>query len=483
MTILKKLILLNFIWLSLFFASGAFEKVFAISYNWWSTRSYPLNYDWRFFLDSYPYNYDRDCFIGNWTDWTNASTPAPISCYNEWFFSKAMIWWITEFDFSSLVLSWYLLNSNTIYANNTSVGITRPIWSRLYIEKFSSGYNLRVNVKTLEQIDAFDWILATIYSSSTGSSTFWPNRYSVAFFSEYWRKKNSLNSEIWFYLREINFCIYLSKDLWNYCYRKNFITSSLPDWLNLSYWLHYSDFLPFQDNINWYSYAWNSIAGSYGVSYTPAQFLSDDSGNKQKFIDFITLTWSNSLTNWYWGNSSIVIFQNWDQTQWTWWTSGTWWSIDYFASCTNFLDVGCYIKWTYNSFIGWVDSLFPWISFHGAVDTCALGSTSTWGTFVARMANFVSLVNPFLPENWTTICTLFLWITASWNTFQAWSQTIEYQKLWPSENFFKVYLHWQVDPRLEMDMRNILYWQSPIDLIIIIVIISTVIYHRKHQND
>lgn len=201
---------------------------------------------------------------------------------------------------------------------------------------------------------------------------------------------------------------------------------------------------------------------------------------ENEFIDFLSGTgqYTNRTLPMFFASKNKI---TWQFVTWISWTgtssSGTWstgLSVDYFASCTWFLEVWCYIKGfftgVYDTISWFFSSFFPDISFSWEFNSCGSWSFSS-GTNISisqRFANVIAIINPIPPSEGTQICTIF------------WQKTISYQLLWPTENFFQKYIPWQV-PALEID-PHIAYGQTIVDLITIFGMMS-LIFYQKSKHD
>ncbi len=131
--------------------------------------------------------------------------------------------------------------------------------------------------------------------------------------------------------------------------------------------------------------------------------------------------WSWNSTNWGSGTLGGMT------TNTTWSNVPGWADTDkYFAWCSSWTDIGCYIRGFTASFFDsikdWFSTVlgyfFPDVSFNGMSDTClgsSSGSTSTGSMlsssgvttgFVQKVANIFVVLLPTAPPDWSTVCTL-----------------------------------------------------------------------------
>lgn len=256
-----------------------------------------------------------------------------------------------------------------------------------------------------------------------------------------------------------------------------------------------STFHYYKDIVSANYYDYHTWIGTYGTQYSSDTNLATvyyPDGTlwfwRPVFNDYtLSSTWNNmrqsiledylqNLSSSKWLTITLPDYFNTTTLTGTLTDSGSLWNgtgstVDYFAECTSFLDVWCYVKWLYNSVIAkigeWIDSLFPNISFSGSFDSCGSGSTvSSSGTYMQRIANVIAIVNPLPPDDGDIIC--ILW----------WSWQVDYHGLIPQENFFEHYISGVV-PQLERSTRIV--WDQTIFDIVVIVMITLAIFYKKHD--
>lgn len=136
--------------------------------------------------------------------------------------------------------------------------------------------------------------------------------------------------------------------------------------------------------------------------------------------DFLLLrawsTWINTYASTYfWATDSVYFWSGYVDPWFSTGSTGTWGtSIDYFADCTSFLDVWCYIQAFYHSIkdsiYSFFASIFPSVSFSGSSSTCASGATSWFWSWIVsvpyfqKVLNMFSLIIPFPPAEWEYYC-------------------------------------------------------------------------------
>lgn len=204
---------------------------------------------------------------------------------------------------------------------------------------------------------------------------------------------------------------------------------------------------------SWYSVP--SIINSYASFYSKTP-QNANLVNIYHQIRAETGTGTDYLPTWFGATSSTSYI---DISAGTW-STGSWW-IDFSACGT--VQIWCYVSiisnYIYNKF-------FPTINFTGDFNSCSSGSTMN-DSVIQKIANIISMVNPYPPPDGTIICSIF------------WDYTIWYQRLIPEKNFFEVYAPGMY-PALENDGR-IIYWQTIPDIIVIFSMFSLILYHRKND--
>lgn len=220
------------------------------------------------------------------------------------------------------------------------------------------------------------------------------------------------------------------------------------------------------DFTTWYSHYWEDTSVSPVTvkmyAWADATARATDTYITQ-FLTSFSGAIDATLPNWL-GATSII-------TQWQSWTWGTWTGTDFFADCWSFLDVWCYVKWSYEwikqSISDFFISFMPTFWFSWNFDSCGSFASWTTQTTFSKFTNIIALINPFPPANNTEICTIF------------WSRTIVYWVMWNSENFFTKYIPWQV-PQLEID-PHFIFGQTIVDIVTIFSMMYYIFY--KKSND
>lgn len=447
------------IFFGLIFCILGIQSTYAISYNglsnfsdlWINILDYSNNTIWVFYPSANLYGTP---WIKTQRDTGNVDT--------------INILWISLQNYTGNVISnigyWWHYNT---YNGSESV-LRRQCWNNV---EFCWGISIFLSWYTLE-IRPFDKYKNNISSRNAdiqiphSSSGLAPNDYMI--FLEF----------SWFFFDDPN-----STDYWSWIKSISYQIYSNTDWKIISdiiqyNWYHLSDYQ--YDNASNYQ-IWNAMLMlcwenffqtiNYGV-------ISDcNISGPTWHVNTYSLSFSQWLES-YWFDSAIEVMK--EVITWSWtdnnlltptsyydyfwaiwyysWSWGTWsTTTDYFADCTSFLDVGCYVAWAYNGIVDkaatFRDSVFSWllglldpfrvnISWNQPLDTCGVGigtwSTSgSWVGVIQRMTNVLHVLNPMAPSEWSSICTLW------------WPWTVQYAMLIPEENFWKKYLHWQIDPRLE----------------------------------
>lgn len=235
------------------------------------------------------------------------------------------------------------------------------------------------------------------------------------------------------------------------------------------YWLHMS-------TVAWISpqyfgswRIWFNL-GYYWFDWSNPYYSVKDTSDQRYWLVSNYLGWFNTPNQWveeslvsYYG---ITRFNDLTQTG-SWWT---WTTIDYYADCTSFLDVWCYIKGSYNAIKWFFSSLIPSIAWQGSMESCSWSWVVTQSWILAPLSNLIAILNPFPPPDGTTICTLI------------WTQTIHYHLLVPEKNFFEVYWHWLVPPQLETSMY-VIPWQTIIDVLVIVIFVYLTFNSLHRKND
>lgn len=150
-------------------------------------------------------------------------------------------------------------------------------------------------------------------------------------------------------------------------------------------------------------------------------------------------------------------------------TDSTGW-IDYYADCTSFLDVGCYIKGSYNAIKGFFTGLVPSIAWSGSMESCAWSWVITQSGILAPLTDLIALLNPFPPPEGTMVCTLLG------------TSEIKYHVLVPEHNFWEVYGWNQVPEQLKTDMF-VAGNQTVIDVLAMFVFTVLVFTTLHKKND
>ena len=213
----------------------------------------------------------------------------------------------------------------------------------------------------------------------------------------------------------------------------------------------------------------------YWSSYTRLELFGNSSYNTKIWYEAnFSITYDNIydfLKNLTWSSLDETIPQflsmvsstwsTFDFSEW-WWTA--WDTFDY-SSCW-VIEIWCYWDVFTNALGAYIDLFHPDISWNWNFDSCASWSTDS-GSTLQKFANVIAIINPYPPEEWTSICSIFG------------DYTIWYQRLFPENNFFEVYAPW-VFPALEIDWR-VFGGQSLPDIIVIIAM-SILILHPRNKN-
>lgn len=286
----------------------------------------------------------------------------------------------------------------------------------------------------------------------------------------------------------------------NSSFRHNF-SSKLFDLIAITYWYYWftdwtflysttdftanpiliSSFFPnnYYTNIhNYYNTQKQALFSESSASWTVQKYIrTNQQSNTSAFYsslprEFMWWTWS---LQYVWWNTLPMHF--WysiqDNTYSTWWTDEPWSQTDYFEDCGSFLDVWCYVSgffdWIVDKITGFFDYLFPDISFNWSFNSCWTFDDSEAIWLFQRFANIIAFINPFPPEETIEICTIY------------WPKTISYQVFIPDNNFFKEWIPWVLPEMEDIDLRMI-YGQTPIDLIVILWMLSVILYQRSKHD-
>lgn len=177
-------------------------------------------------------------------------------------------------------------------------------------------------------------------------------------------------------------------------------------WWITRWWAWRSPY-PWTYIFTWYPFYTSFTGGQYrDVSVQRQAILS-------QFLTWITETFHDvKYPLWF------VYWSTWVQwidvispTTWTW--------TDFFANCTSFIDVWCYISGFFRGIISTISwyfsSFFPSVSFSGQSSTCLSGSTAGFWSGIVSISYFQKVVNLFVllvpipPPEWWTLCTFSVW--------------------------------------------------------------------------
>lgn len=225
------------------------------------------------------------------------------------------------------------------------------------------------------------------------------------------------------------------------------------------YWVRLNDTWYISPKYQWFSWR---------ISFSNPDWSNDQDEKIWKavkeYLSYTGSTWlyiSSPLPFMYWTTNYI------DGSS-TWWTN-SWW-IDYYSDCTSFIDVWCYIKWSYNSIKWFFTGLVPSIAWQWSMESCAWSGVITQNGVLAPLSNLIAILNPFPPPGGTTVCTLL------------WTQIIHYHLLVPEHNFFEVYAHGKVPSELETNMY-VMPWQTIIDVLVIVIFVYLSFSSLHKKND
>lgn len=213
-------------------------------------------------------------------------------------------------------------------------------------------------------------------------------------------------------------------------------------------------------NLYWSTRGW-ARRDPYPWTYTYSWYLQYPSYNaidfknisikRQKIISAF-LTWTTE-TIW---DVRIPLGYIYGST-WVMWIDVIWWGwggwTDYFAKCTSFIDVWCYVKATWLTVQNWLLSFFPDINWTWQSYSCtSTGSMSpiwySWSShFIQNVVNFLAIISPFPPSEWNNVCLVWgtLWDGMLWSS--GWIEVIHYQHMVHEESkmsnwytFFDVFI-------------------------------------------
>ena len=296
----------------------------------------------------------------------------------------------------------------------------------------------------------------SIHNSYLWDTTKWLFCFNPVIFKRNWWWVFDIND--WLYIQNISYTYY-SWPTWRYWFWQI-------DFSSLHFWLWAQIFKrvaaesspPYWVNYTRLEMYWNTSLN------TKIWYQYDPLISTVSIFDFLsTLTWSNI-------DQTIPQFLSMVSATWSsfndWWGTGTTRDRFDYSECW-VIEIWCYFD-VFTNVIGvYLDSFFPDISWTWNFDSCASWSTDS-GSTLQKFANVIAIINPYPPEEWTSICSIFG------------DYTIWYQRLFPEHNFFEVYAPW-VFPALEIDWR-VFGGQSLPDIIVIIAM-SILILHPRNKND
>lgn len=443
---MRKIILYISLALSIFWLVQ--EDSSAISYDGSSIRSYPLSYSsWEFlYHPNYPW-YSTDVWqencLGSYLPYYAPYVFCSVDSSTQ---RRSTFWYFTEIDVESLTEDSYLPMQNYF---------DPWFWTSLYLNKDSSGsYNINLKITDSASATLVDSNIWYINSWSSFWSWSLPKRFVFYLSTELSEIK--LSDTQWkYYVREVNFCFYINQVAKSVCFTKSYLSETFSNGLLM--WVYTA-----QQNI--YSLQWTWLTWRlFDVYYVPPPWHADDPWRKTKWIEFVTWTWSDSMTRWLgWLSSYYVVWWINDNPTWSWVVS-TWNELldSFFTECSSFLDVGCYIKgglsWLFYIvklpfqflltflhyvydwlvlFWGYISDLLHWIYalihldtdlFPDSFQTCYIYTgwdswnwSWTWildaswastvtqfvSSWIKKFINIYSLVNPLAPSEWQTLCKL-----------------------------------------------------------------------------
>lgn len=419
-----------------------------LSYDWSSTRSYPVSFSWYTSTGIY---FATSLWSTNWDSYNSSYCSS---------YAISLMGGTSQYPFSSCVNLWndHFITYSFFNEFDLSDSLTGAILDIPYMQS-SAGSFIYSETATGIVFDIFhtNWdILQHNYRSLPIAS--WTNwsRFLLASSITINNYYNSVTNSVELYLVRTSTDIYTLS--WKtFSYKSDFLgTSAHWTLLNISP-ISWSFLLAWTDW--WYpNIHFNSKPASiYTFWYVVNPVLLPIG------ITVFDVFRENDLVNW---TDSVIDYQDdfFDPLPTDTWS--TIWECDLKLDFVWFF--GCTINWLYNSVVDWIKWLFnyflPDISFSGQFDSCGSFSSGSTVSISQRFANIIAIINFIPPEDWTTICTIY------------WPQEIHYWALWPEENFFEKYIPWQV-PQLEID-PHIAFGQTIVDIITIFAFILLIFYKR-----
>lgn len=426
---MKKIVL--FLFLS-FFLFGFIKETLALSYggipNFWMPNIM-TNSPWYDTFVALPefnttVSYPTIATTLSWSiEWTLSHFVTHTSCYK----------------YTATSWSWYTLSWNIMYFNNWFIRYN--YWA------YDWAYPVFVNAEYISDSITRISLVTTNYLSAWDPTTKFSLMDIPTFPNSTWDNPNDgvfcVSPSFWI-------VPYSESDWFNWMYLHS-VKYSYYHWSTWIFWI--ADKFFTQNSVYWYKYINLDLFDSHNRSFFA---LGHPSSWPTLLIQWEYITFPNveSITYWktVWTNADVsyflsslsdswnlnipslpIFFNSISSTTWslvpstnTGWTN-TWSVSDYFTDCWSFLDVGCYVKWAFNGTIDKIKWFFTWIwtwilpdfniNWNWVTSDCATfqWNSSTWITITSsswsvwvlqRFANFISVVSPFPPTDWSVVCLL-----------------------------------------------------------------------------